>query len=75
MHQPNKTGPITQQYNKTNIKARNTKNPKPTSTKFISKQTINNIINLDIVWHVKLGGVLVQVEPNVIGPYVVTLDS
>lgn len=71
MHQPNKTGPITQQYNKTNIKTRNTQNIQPTSTKFISKQTNKYIINLDLVWHVKLGGVLLQVEPNVIGPHVV----
>lgn len=72
MHQPNKTRPITQQYNKTNIKTRNTKNIQPPSTKFISKQTNNNIINLDLVWHVKLGGVLVQIEPIVIGPHVGT---
>lgn len=71
MHQPNKTGPITQQYNKTNIKARNTQNIQPKSTKFISKQTINYIINLDLVWHGKLGDIFIQVEPNVIGPHVV----
>lgn len=71
MHQPNKTGPITQQYNKTNLKTRNTQNIKPTSTKFISKQTINHIINLDSVWHVKRGGVFIQVKPNVVRPHVV----
>lgn len=72
MHKPNKTGPITQQHHKTNIKTRYTKNIKPTSFKFIGKQTFEYIINIDFIWDGKLRGIFLQVEPYVIRSNVLT---